>query len=355
MSQSLFRVLFAVLVFFGCPAMSVSAAELETITNATLVNADLNDGDSFKVEAGGRELHLRLYYVDCPEITYNTKAEQERIRELQGYFGLDEPHAVVRFGRQAADYVEQVLSSPFTVHTSHARAMGRSASGRVYAFVETHDGRDLGHLLVEQGLARIHGKTRPSPDGLRSDRVLAELRDLNDRAMLNRAGIWAETNPDIIADKRRRQREAKQEQEEFRKNLKKLDAPSTTNPMDLNTAPKKQLETIHGIGPVRAEQIIVGRPWCSVKELLKIPGIGPKTLKKIAPYMMVDPSTTNPMDLNSASKEQLESVYGIGPVRAEHIIAGRPWGAVEELLDISSIWPERLKDIAPCVTVRDQP
>jgi len=287
MPQSLLSVLFAVLMVFGGPSLPVLAAELEALHGATLVEDDLNDGDSFKVLADGRELHLRLYYVDCLETTYDAKADQERILEQQGYFGLDEPHAVVRFGRQAAEYVQQVLSRPFTVYTSHARAMGRSASGRVYAFVETHDGHYLSHLLVEQGLARIYGKTRPSPDGLPSDQVLAELGDLKDRAMLNRAGIWAETNPDILADKRKHQREEKRRQKEFRKLLKEKDAPSTTNPIDLNHASQKQLESIDGIGPVRARKIIAGRPWGSVDELLKVSGIGKKTLEKIAPYLTV--------------------------------------------------------------------
>lgn len=287
MPQSLLSVLFAVLIVFGCPALPGLAAELEALHGVTLVEDDLNDGDSFKVMADGRELHLRLYYVDCLETTYDAKADQERILEQQGYFGLDEPHAVVRFGRRAAEYVQQVLSRPFTVHTSYARALGRSASGRVYAFVETHDGHYLSHLLVEQGLARIYGKTRPSPDGLPSDQVLAELGDLKDRAMLNRDGIWAETNPDILAEKRKRQRDEERRRKEFRDDLRKRDAPSTTNPIDLNHASQKQLESVDGIGPVRARKIIAGRPWGSVDELLKVSGIGKKTLEKIAPYLTV--------------------------------------------------------------------
>ena len=43
----------------------------------------MNDGDSFLVKAGRRELHLRLYYVDCPETTYGSPAEVERVREQQ--------------------------------------------------------------------------------------------------------------------------------------------------------------------------------------------------------------------------------------------------------------------------------
>ena len=193
------RYLFSVLFLSCCLATALSAAELETIENVTLIKAGLNDGDSFKVKAASKELHLRLYYVDCLETAAGSDAELERIREQQYHFGLEDPVAVVRFGKQAATYVKQVLSRPFTVHTGYAFAPGRSATGRYYAFIETHDGRDLGHLLVEQGLARIHGKTRPDSQGTPSETVLDELQDMRSVAMLNRAGIWGETDPQLLS------------------------------------------------------------------------------------------------------------------------------------------------------------
>ena len=42
----------------GFIALPLSAAELVSIDNVTLIDADLNDGDSFKVNGAGRELHL---------------------------------------------------------------------------------------------------------------------------------------------------------------------------------------------------------------------------------------------------------------------------------------------------------
>ena len=280
------KYLLLVLFFAGCITVPLSAAELVSIDNVTLIHADLNDGDSFKVNADGRELHLRLYYVDCPETTYNSKPVLERIREQQRHFGLEDPHDVVRYGELAAEYVRRALSQPFTIHTSYAQAPGRSALVRYYAFIETHDGHDLAHLLIEQGLARVHGKTRPAPDGTPSHTVLEELQDLRIIALLNRAGIWQSTQPGILAEMRKRQREEAKELKTFRQKVAKIRT-HDDQPLNLNSASKKELQQIPGVGPVTAIKITDGRPYQSIDDLLKIPGIGPKTVEAISPYVTV--------------------------------------------------------------------
>jgi competence ComEA-like helix-hairpin-helix protein len=50
--------------------------------------------------------------------------------------------------------------------------------------------------------------------------------------------------------------------------------------VDINTASVAQLRTVKGIGPKKAEDIIAGRPYNSVDDLRKIKGVGSKTLDK---------------------------------------------------------------------------
>lgn len=51
--------------------------------------------------------------------------------------------------------------------------------------------------------------------------------------------------------------------------------------VEINTASLEQLETLSGIGPVKAQAIINARPFSSVDDLLRVKGIGPVTLQKI--------------------------------------------------------------------------
>ena len=60
-----------------------------------------------------------------------------------------------------------------------------------------------------------------------------------------------------------------------------------SGPIDVNTATPKELQSIKGIGPVIAERIVSGRPYKSVDDLIKVQGIGPATLEKIRPHLVV--------------------------------------------------------------------
>jgi competence ComEA-like helix-hairpin-helix protein len=51
--------------------------------------------------------------------------------------------------------------------------------------------------------------------------------------------------------------------------------------IDINTASKTELEELYLVGPVKAQAIIDSRPFNSVEEILHIYGIGEKTLQGI--------------------------------------------------------------------------
>lgn len=68
-------------------------------------------------------------------------------------------------------------------------------------------------------------------------------------------------------------------------------APTTPSIVNINTATAAQLETLPGIGTVKAQAILAYReaygPFRSVNELTLVKGIGEKTLEKLLPYICV--------------------------------------------------------------------
>ena len=65
--------------------------------------------------------------------------------------------------------------------------------------------------------------------------------------------------------------------------------------IDLNSASEKQLESINGVGPVRAHAIMKYRKahhgFHSVSELTKVSGIGAGTLEKVRGSVRVGPGS----------------------------------------------------------------
>jgi competence protein ComEA len=138
--------------------------------------------------------------------------------------------------------------------------------------------------------------------------------------------------------------------------------------IDLNTATQKDLESIKGIGPANARKIIAGRPYQSVEDLKKA-GIPEKTIESMKPHVTVGsapppatpavetrsaalPETTKTpakasapgrlapgqkVNLNTATKEQLEALPGIGPTKAKAIIEGRPYKTTEDVMKVKGI------------------
>jgi competence protein ComEA len=264
------------------------AADLQKFTDVRLVENPSNDGDSFVVQAGERQLHVRLYFVDCPESVATTDADAKRVREQARYFGITDATKVFEFGREAKEFTAKALAEPFTIYTAFSSALGRSPGGRVYAFVVTSEGKDLGRLLVENGFGRAHGAKRAGVGVVAAKQIQQKLQDLESEAMLQRKGIWAATDSSVIAQLR------SQEQEEERelKDIQRASAgkKSLTGPVDLNTATTMELQSISGVGPVLAGKIIAGRPYKSVDDLLRVTGIGPKLLERIRPYLVANAS-----------------------------------------------------------------
>lgn len=131
-----------------------------------------------------------------------------------------------------------------------------------------------------------------------------------------------------------------------------VSAPATAqDPLDLNKATREQLVAHPGIGQAFADKIIAARPFKMRSELVAR-GIMPATqylkIKKgltptaedaaaeAAAVKAADPGPARDaegrLNLNSASRDDLAAIPGVGQLYADKIVAGRPFKTLDEVV-----------------------
>lgn len=295
---------FASFILLVTGVLGTHAQTWEKLENLRLAADQPGDADSFYVTDGTQTRHLRLYLVDAPETDASDPAMARRLREQTRYFGLSDAATTLRHGRAAREKIASWLERPFVAHTTGAGGLGRSSEPRVYAYVVTADGRDLGELLVEQGLARAHGAGRARWDGVTQAEQRAHLTDLELAAALARRGVWADSNPELLAKNRAAERAESTELAEISRAAREPDSTETTPSstlasapagdataqIDINTASETELRALPGIGPTLARRIIEGRPYRTVDELDRVSGIGPTVLNRLRERVKATPA-----------------------------------------------------------------
>jgi endonuclease YncB( thermonuclease family) len=296
----------ALLAFAGPSPRCFAGAPWVTLQGGHFLVKRPNDGDSFHISVAGKEyiFRLYLYFVDAPETTAEFR---DRVEEQAKYFGITSEQNL-QVGELAKTYTREKLSGPFLVRTCWEDAMGRSRMQRFFAFIQSNNG-DLGEQLVENGLARFHRESG-KPEGLSS--AASELRKLiglERKAKQEKVGGWGCNERRMAV--RAKEAESEKGVDPFDKFFHPEMTPATDIPVVSSSAATLPLSS----GPA-------GAP--------------------VAPIQATTPDSVSPipetkLDVNIASKTELENVPGIGPAMAQRIIEARPFKSANDLRNVKGI------------------
>lgn len=178
--------------------------------------------------------------------------------------------------------------------------------------------------------------------------------------------------------------------------------------IDPNTASEEELDRLPGIGASKARRLVEDRltrgPFANAAALARVPGLGPGSVERLAPFLRFDSRTAlpeparaslrptaprtaptprpprtfrptaasvpggladpnpsmdfpdGPLDLNGATADELEALPGIGPALAQRIVDYRSqhgsFAAPEDLKKVSGIGDKTFARLAPSIRTR---
>jgi competence ComEA-like helix-hairpin-helix protein len=219
---------------------------------------EVSDGSQFAIEVlPGFEYGVEFLGVDVPRVYAGD--------DLSEYYSAE-----------ASEYLRNLISGARVRLQGPSGDTPKAKYGAFQAYVTLKkDGKNiaLNKHLLQQGFGQYDSYYAQNPDSVGAFKEYAQ------NAKLNKLGIWR--HPQKIGKKFSRAKVIDEGSE-----------PSDAFPININTADEAMLDLLPGIGTVYAGRIIAYRnkngAFSNVDQLENIKGIGPKTMQKLRPNVVVE-------------------------------------------------------------------
>ena len=155
--------LFALVLAASAPLASGQAAIAALTASYRATVLSVGDGDTLRVQSGGRAITIRLACIDAPETAQSPWGQQSRAylmqRLLRGRQVIIQPHTTDRYGRTVAEVISDLNINLAMLEDGQAFAYRRYLSGcdaREYLDAEFRASRHRYGVWQQEG-----GITRP--------------------------------------------------------------------------------------------------------------------------------------------------------------------------------------------------
>lgn len=279
------------LVLPACFAIGHAAEQdLTTLPKCTLVPTAWADGDSFLIRTTeGVEHTIRLYGADCFEWHVSDETDARRLRAQRRYFGISEfggaPRASIETAKALGKSAAEEVAAVLGKPFTVHTAFQDAMGDGAHKRIYAFVTTAAGEDLAER-LVRL-GLARAF--GVSRGSPTGAKRD-DYRAYLQDVELQTAkrgTGAWAKTDWNHLPLERQAERQESA-DLNLATAPEKLQAgvkINPNSASRDQLMLLPGVGEVTANRIIEARPFKKSEDFLNVEGIGPKTLQRLKPFL----------------------------------------------------------------------
>jgi len=279
--------LIAVVIGVATTRGAAGADELVAIRGCTLVPVEWADGDSFRIRTPAGEEHtVRLYGVDCLEHHVNGETDARRLRTQRRYFGIAEVEpdaaASIEFAKRlAADATAATRRLLAKPFTVHTSFADGRGDGRFKRIYGFVTDAD-GRDLAEELVSRGLARAFGVARGTPAGESGEEYRERLADLELQAATRGVGTWAHTDWDKLPLERRLERlEEHELKQAIDGAAPPPAGFTLDPNTASRDDLMRLPGVGETLANRIIEHRPYKRIVDLLEVDGIGPAKFREL--------------------------------------------------------------------------